>query len=392
MTVGGSSGAAFGDGIYLCDKPGKADQYSAPDAAYDAALPLHRQLYNGPDDHPGHVFYTLVCRVTLGYPALTKESKQVATTIEQTALEEGEALFPTQEYPRLPCLKSHRGEPLFRDNAEGARSSAGGSAVQHASGGAPESSASGQDGPTPPPLRRQQSAHSNSTVIPTPPVLTRGPSEGRSMGTTRGFQPMPIRYHSLFALRGRAVRRYREFVVFHPHVLPAYLIAYQRKLGNDAAPEAPPVVVTQFGEKREVQVARCQVSATGGGLLRPGMFTLRDVGAPIRIRGNSRAALWRDGEVCVGGEPRAVYWGALERPADVDDTTTTIADVDPQAFGFVILSDGSQFQNPAAPPQPLPGGNFRKTSDGKWRLRSQEEVRQVRLGRVDANGRVSRLK
>lgn len=28
VTVGGSSGAAFGDGIYLCDNPGKADQYT----------------------------------------------------------------------------------------------------------------------------------------------------------------------------------------------------------------------------------------------------------------------------------------------------------------------------------------------------------------------------
>ena len=83
VTVGGSSGTAFGDGIYLCDKPGKADQYTRPDAAYDEALPLHRQLYSGPDDHPGSVFYVLICRVTLGYPALTRESKQVATTVEE---------------------------------------------------------------------------------------------------------------------------------------------------------------------------------------------------------------------------------------------------------------------------------------------------------------------
>ena len=32
--------------------------------AVESSLPLHRQLYSGPDDHPGHVFYLLVCRAT----------------------------------------------------------------------------------------------------------------------------------------------------------------------------------------------------------------------------------------------------------------------------------------------------------------------------------------
>ena len=211
---------------------------------------------------------------------------------------------------------------------------------------------------------------------------------------------MPIRYHSLFALRGKAIRRYREFVVFHPHVLPAYLIAYQRKLTSDAtsdtAPDAPPAVVTEFGERHEVLIARCQVSASGvsgaPGVLRPGVFTAQDVALPIRIRGHAKSALWRDGEVTVGGVPRTIYWGALGRPADVDEAAITIAEVDPQAFGIVTLSNGIQFQNPAAPPRPLPAGNFRKTPDGRWRLRDRDEVRKIRLGRIDADGRVSRLK
>ena len=97
--VGSSSGSAFGDGIYLCDRPGKADQYGVLDAAYDESLPLHRQLYTGADDHPGFVFYVLVCRVTLGYPVLTRESKQVATTMEQV-------LPPWSRCRRL--LRSHR--------------------------------------------------------------------------------------------------------------------------------------------------------------------------------------------------------------------------------------------------------------------------------------------
>ena len=404
VTVGGSSGAAFGDGIYLCDNPGKADQYTVPDAAYDATIPLHQQLYSGPDDHPGHVFYTLVCRVTLGYPALTRESKHVATTVEQTAFEEGEALFPRQQYTRLPCLRSHRREPLYREQAEGGvvRSSASGdgpradagarsSATGHASGVAAASPSVPSD-PPPSALRRQQSADSQASVFSAPPPPTRQPSDAHRTSKKESFRPMPIRDHSLFALRGRAIRRYREFVVFHPHVAPAYLIAYQRKLRSETAPLSPPVVVTQFGERHEVLIARCQASASRGGVLRPGVFTAQDVGSAIRIRGNEGSALWRDGEVCVGGEPRTVYWGALVRPADVDAATTTIAQVDPQAFGIVTLSNGTHFQNPAAPPQPLPGGNFRKTSDGQWRLRDPAEVRRIRLGRVDADGRVSRLK
>jgi hypothetical protein len=267
VTVGGSSGAAFGDGIYLCDNPGKADQYTVPDAAYDATIPLHRQLYSGPDDHPGHVFYTLVCRVTLGYPALTRESKHVATTVEQTAFEEGEALFPRQQYTRLPCLRSHRREPLYREHAEGevVRSSASGdgpradagarsSATGHASGDAATSPSVPSD-PPPSAIRRQQSADSQAPVFSAPPPPTRQPSDAHRTSKKESFRPMPIRYHSLFALRGRAIRRYREFVVFHPHVAPAYLIAYQRKLRSETAPLSPPVVVTQFGERHEVLIS-----------------------------------------------------------------------------------------------------------------------------------------
>ena len=39
-------------------------------------------------------------------------------------------------------------------------------------------------------------------------------------------------------------RRYREFVCFHAHVQPAYLIAYQRFAEGGTSP------VTQFGERK----------------------------------------------------------------------------------------------------------------------------------------------
>ena len=200
-----------------------------------------------------------------------------------------------------------------------------------------------------------------------------------------------IRYHSLFALRGKALRRYREFVVFHPYVMPAYLIAYQRKLGGgDAADEAgepPAVVVKDFGDKYEVMMSRCQL--TGKSALKPGVFTAADVGSAIRIRGDESALLWRAGELRVDGAPRTVYWGALVRPEDVDDATIT--EVDQQSFGTVALSNGVTFQNPPAPPQPLPA-RFRQTADGRWKIRNRDEVRRIRLGDSGAEGRLSRLK
>ena len=84
-----------------------------------------------------------------------------------------------------------------------------------------------------------------------------------------------------------------------------------------------------------------------------------------------------------------VYWGALVRPEDVDDATIT--EVDQQSFGTVALSNGVTFQNPPAPPQPLPA-RFRQTADGRWKIRNRDEVRRIRLGDSGAEGRLSRLK
>jgi len=360
VTVGGSSGTAFGDGIYLCDKPGKADQYTRPDAAYDDALPLHRQLYSGADDHPGFVFYVVVCRVTLGYPALTHESKQVATTVEQLPttveqrLEDGEKIFPYQQYTRLPCLKSHSGDILYQGRDDFGRDAQ----QQHDACASPSA---------PPHIRKSHSGLAqqpdDASTLPPPPLrkIRSGAASLRDASTSKP----PIRYHSLFALQGKALRRYREFVVFHPHVLPAYLIAYQRKRGSEE-PEntAAPITVKAFGERPpELKAA--------------GVFTSRDVGCTIQIRGDATTNLWRDGEVQVGGEPRTVYWGTLAiQPADC--VGVTIAEVEPHAWGRVMLSNGAQFQNPAAPPQPLPP-NFGQTADGQWRFRDREELRRLNL-------------
>lgn len=332
-TVGLGSGSAFGDGIYLCDRPGKADQYCGLDKAYNDAYPLHRQLWTGPDDHPGHVFYVLVCRVTLGYPALTCESKQVAKTIERG--EDGEKLFPEQQYAQLPCLKSKNRKILYQGMSD--------------------------ESDDPPDA-----------------------SDASAPGT-------PIRYHSLFALKGKALRRYREFVVFHPHVLPTYLIAYQRK--RDTEDVATGVVesetVTNFGKRFDKTVAKCATSDRRGGPT-PGVFSAEDVGCSIEVRGNESTPLWRAGELRVADAPRYVYWDALAPPADVQDATITEVD-SKGAFGMVALSNGARFQNPPKPPQPLPP-NFRQTADGRWKIRDLDEVRRIRLGDKRAEGRLSRLK
>ena len=76
---GSNSGTAFGDGIYLAEDVAKSDQYSAPDVGYDKSCDLHRRLYGKSYRHKGSIFYVLVCRVLLGYPARTLESGKGST-------------------------------------------------------------------------------------------------------------------------------------------------------------------------------------------------------------------------------------------------------------------------------------------------------------------------
>ena len=85
--AGSNAGSNFGAGLYFGEDAGKADQYSSPDTPYDPRLSkLHQLLYNNSCRHPGNenggVFYALVCRVALGYPARTQQSGPEAKTIE----------------------------------------------------------------------------------------------------------------------------------------------------------------------------------------------------------------------------------------------------------------------------------------------------------------------
>ena len=86
---GSNVGTAFGDGVYLAEDVAKTDQYGAADVAFDESSELHRRLYGDSNRHQSSVFYVLVCRALLGYPARTQQMGKAATHIET-----GERLFP----------------------------------------------------------------------------------------------------------------------------------------------------------------------------------------------------------------------------------------------------------------------------------------------------------
>jgi len=65
--AGASAGTMFGDGSYFADDAGKIDQYVRVDQQYDGTSSLHKRLYSTSHSHPGHVFYAIVFRVTLGH-------------------------------------------------------------------------------------------------------------------------------------------------------------------------------------------------------------------------------------------------------------------------------------------------------------------------------------
>jgi hypothetical protein len=79
---GSNAGTAFGDGVYLAEDVAKTDQYGAPDFEFSRSSELHQRLYGRSYRHQGCVFYVLVCRVLLGYPARTQEMGPSATHME----------------------------------------------------------------------------------------------------------------------------------------------------------------------------------------------------------------------------------------------------------------------------------------------------------------------
>ena len=76
--AGSIHGAAFGDGIYFAEDAGKSDQYAQSDMlSPEAQQLLAKLLYKSPNPSrpataDGSLFYVLVCRVCLGFPARTQ--------------------------------------------------------------------------------------------------------------------------------------------------------------------------------------------------------------------------------------------------------------------------------------------------------------------------------
>ena len=79
---GSNAGTAYGDGTYLAEDAGKNDQYVDVDAAYDSNSELHKRLYGHGVQHPGKVFYLLVCRVSLGHHVRTSQHGRSATSMD----------------------------------------------------------------------------------------------------------------------------------------------------------------------------------------------------------------------------------------------------------------------------------------------------------------------
>jgi len=135
------SSGLFGHGSYLADDAGKADQYCTMDAIKQETK-LHEALYPGDTQHPGNVYYMLVCRAALGHAAVTLDGQRKRDG-------DGE-LWAT--------------------------------------------------------------------------------ADRRELGDIPGVDP-PVAHHSLVVETGKAVKRYREIVVFHSDRLVSdYLIAYRRAL------------------------------------------------------------------------------------------------------------------------------------------------------------------
>ena len=90
---GSGAGTAFGEGVYLAEDAGKADQYvegEHADDKFNAHPELHAHLYGRSQRHPCcPVYYLLVCRVVLGCSIRTQVHGKDATSMDT-----GERLFP----------------------------------------------------------------------------------------------------------------------------------------------------------------------------------------------------------------------------------------------------------------------------------------------------------
>lgn len=95
------SGGCFGHGSYLAEDAGKNDQYVVKDPALGSPKlgELHRLLYKDVD-HPGNVFYLLLCRTVLGVCVRTQSGDGLATSMDDSSSQ----VFATSERRELALI------------------------------------------------------------------------------------------------------------------------------------------------------------------------------------------------------------------------------------------------------------------------------------------------
>ena len=82
-------------------------------------------------------------------------------------------------------------------------------------------------------VRTQGAARENpKSMDGAPHAVFAAPTNTRELAAVPSTQP-PVHYHALVAECGKAIARFREFVVFHSeYVYPEYVVAYQRFMGR----------------------------------------------------------------------------------------------------------------------------------------------------------------
>lgn len=90
--------------MYLAEDVAKTDQYGSSDKAYDTSSELHRRLYGLHHRHEGSVFYVLICRALLGYPARTQETNRPGRP--STNIDTGRRVFDVgvRELAAIPSM------------------------------------------------------------------------------------------------------------------------------------------------------------------------------------------------------------------------------------------------------------------------------------------------
>lgn len=101
------SSGLFGSCTYFAEDAGKNDQYVQEDTDYEKdgeICSLHKRLYPDPREHPGFVYYIIVCRVCLGFPVRTQDGI--------VSMDDGSVVFPKHGHQRELSSVAHVTPPV----------------------------------------------------------------------------------------------------------------------------------------------------------------------------------------------------------------------------------------------------------------------------------------